>query len=350
MSHALVSVIIVLRLTFARSSLLLMLAGFAVTLAADEPPSPPALPPAVSPAPPTATSAAASSTAAPQTPGSPMTTVLVTAPEPRYVAPTLRDRIGRIWAPVLLNGKGPFRLVLDTGASRSAVIPSVAEKLGLDAQTNRQVRVRGVSGTAMVPLLRIDQMEIGDLLLKPAMLPVVADVFGGADGVLGNEGLDNKRIVIDFRRDLITIKRSRREAPGEGFRTLPVKVLRGYLLAVDVMIGKVKTTAIIDTGSPQSLGNVALREALKRNPENLPKSEVVGVTLDIEYADRVRMPTIYMDDVIIRGAIMSFGDVYIFQYWKLTREPAILLGMDVIGVLEQLIIDYRGRQVHIKVR
>ncbi|MGH8223690.1 MAG: peptidase A2A, partial [Woeseiaceae bacterium] len=40
----------------------------------------------------------------------------VTAPEPRFVAPTRRDKIGRIWAPVLINGQGPFRLVLDTGA------------------------------------------------------------------------------------------------------------------------------------------------------------------------------------------------------------------------------------------
>ena len=276
--------------------------------------------------------------------------MVITAPEPRYVAPTLRDRIGRIWAPVYLNGKGPFRLVLDTGASRSAVIPAVAEKLGLEAQTGRQVRVRGVSGTAMVPLLRVDQMDIGDLLLKPALLPIVADVFGGADGVLGNEGLQDKRIAIDFRRDLITVKRSKREPPGEGFRTLPINLLRGYLPAVDVRIGKVRTIAIIDTGSPQSLGNVALREALQRHPEDLPKAEVVGVTLDVEYADRVRMPTIYMDDIIIRGAVMSFGDVYIFQHWKLTREPAILLGMDVLGVPEQLIIDYRARQLHIKVR
>src|SRR6185312_5126279 len=43
--------------------------------------------------------------------------VSVVAPEPRYVAPTLRDRIGRIWAPVLIDGRGPFRLVLDTGAN-----------------------------------------------------------------------------------------------------------------------------------------------------------------------------------------------------------------------------------------
>ena len=50
--------------------------------------------------------------------------------EPRYVAPTRRDQIGRIWAPVLINGRGPFRLVLDTGASSSGVTAMVALALG----------------------------------------------------------------------------------------------------------------------------------------------------------------------------------------------------------------------------
>ena len=52
--------------------------------------------------------------------------IIVQAPEPRYVAPTNRDRIGRVWVPVMINDKGPFRLVLDSGATHSAVIPSVA--------------------------------------------------------------------------------------------------------------------------------------------------------------------------------------------------------------------------------
>jgi len=55
--------------------------------------------------------------------------IVVEAPEPRYVAPTLRDRIGRIWAPVRINGRGPFRLVVDTGSNRSAVTTSVVEAL-----------------------------------------------------------------------------------------------------------------------------------------------------------------------------------------------------------------------------
>ena len=61
----------------------------------------------------------------------PLSDIVVEAPEPRFVAPTRRDRIGRIWAPVLINGKGPFSLVLDTGANRSAVNANVAQILGL---------------------------------------------------------------------------------------------------------------------------------------------------------------------------------------------------------------------------
>ena len=42
-----------------------------------------------------------------------------------------RDQIGRIWAPVFINGRGPFRLVLDTGATSSGVTAMVALALGI---------------------------------------------------------------------------------------------------------------------------------------------------------------------------------------------------------------------------
>ena len=72
--------------------------------------------------------------------------IIVAAPEPRYVAPTLRDRIGRVWAPVYVNGRGPLRLVLDTGASSSALTAEAAERLGLSLEHARKVLLRGVTG------------------------------------------------------------------------------------------------------------------------------------------------------------------------------------------------------------
>jgi hypothetical protein len=284
------------------------------------------------------------------TPDTPLPEVVVETTEPRYVAPTRRDRIGRIWAPVYLNGRGPFRLVLDTGANRSAVIQAVADALGAGARTTSTVRVRGVTGSATVPMIRVDRMEIGDLLLEPARLPIVPDVFGGAEGVLGTEGLGDQRIVIDFRNDSITIRRSKREQPGPGFETLPVTLMRDRLLVAEVFIGRVRTRAIIDTGAPDSLGNNALLAALKRQAAEGSETEIVGVTLDVEQGNRVRVPAIQMQGVQVRGAVLTFSDVHIFQHWRMTREPAVMLGMDVLGVLDQLIIDYRTRQLHMRTR
>ena len=274
--------------------------------------------------------------------------ITVSAPEPRYVAPTLRDRIGRIWAPVYLNGQGPFRLVLDTGANRSAVIPSVAALLGEKARTTSRMQLRGVTGTAVVPVIKVDRMDVGDLVLQPARLPVVPDVFGGADGVLGNEGLLDKRIVVDFKHDSITVKRSRREHAAAGFQTLPITFMRDHLLVIDVQVGRVQAKAIIDTGAPETLANKALLDALKRQQKENPSTDIVGVTLDVQQGQRALVPTIRMQDVKIRNATLTFSDVYIFQHWHLVDEPAMLLGMDVIGVLDQMVIDYKTRELQIR--
>src|SRR5690242_14700824 len=170
-----------------------------------------------------------------QTPALPAE-VVVQAPEPRFVARTLRDRIGRIWAPVLINGHGPYRLVLDTGATHSAVIPQVVDSLGISLAEARTVRVTGVTGSAIVPTIAVDRMEVGELSMDSAHLPVVADVFGGAQGVLGTEGLSDKRILIDFGRDLVLIMRSRGALERTGFTTLQLRQLRDNLLALDVLV------------------------------------------------------------------------------------------------------------------
>src|SRR6185312_10183873 len=142
--------------------------------------------------------------------------IVVEAPEPRYVAPTLRDRIGRIWAPVLIDGKGPFRLVLDTGASHSAITAAVAQVLGI-APDRALVRLRGVTGTAIVPAVHADSLIMGDMELRSTLLPIVPDALGGAQGVLGTEGLLDKRIYIDFRHDLIMIRRSHGQRGERGY-------------------------------------------------------------------------------------------------------------------------------------
>ena len=282
-----------------------------------------------------------------------MEDVSVTADEPRFVAPTRRDRIGRIWAPVTVNGKGPYRLVLDTGASHSALTAGVVEELGITLDPAQKVMLRGATGSLEAQLVPIESLEVGDLLMEPKRMPIVPDALGGAEGILGTEGLANRRIHIDFRRDSITIMRSKNERATSGFATIPVKFMRGRLLVVDAYLGGVAVKAVIDTGGQATLGNEALRTALaehRRKYSVVTPDEVTGATLDVQMGNRVATPSLAMGEIMVRNAAMTFADFAIFQHWKMTEEPAMLIGMDVLGLLDTLIIDYRRKELQVKPR
>jgi predicted aspartyl protease len=274
--------------------------------------------------------------------------VIVQTTEPRYVAPTRRDRIGRIWAPVLIDGKGPYRLVLDTGATRSAISARAALSLG-----NHPVAttlVTGFTGSATVPTIHIDKMEVGDLLLESEDVPVLSDVFGGAQGVLGIEGLQNKRIYADFGHDRLEITFSHGERARRDFTVVPLREVNGLLIA-DVRVGNVRTKAIIDTGAQGTVGNLALREALMRHtPRNALREDVIGVTLDVQTGDSIPAPDIDFGHMQVKGANITYGDMYLFQHWKLTDEPTLALGMDMLGSFDVLIIDYNRHELQIRPR
>ncbi len=327
---------------------LALAAGLAQTRALEAAPSP--APQAASPAAAAALPAPTSSPPAPAggTAEPPLSEIVVQAPEPRFVAKTTRDRIGRIWAPVLIDGKGPFRLVLDTGANHSAVIPSTAAALGSPGAATATV-VTGFTGSAVVPTISVDRMEVGDLLLGPTTLPVVADVFGGAQGVLGNEGLAGKRILADFSHDRLEISTSHGEPAHVGFSVVRLKVVEGGLLLADVKVGGIHCKAIIDTGAQGTVGNLPLKDALMRHPpRDAKRAQIEGVTLDVQTGENVPAPEIEMGGLTISGVHIIFGDMYLFQHWHMTDKPVLLLGMDLLGSFDVLIVDYRMRELQIR--
>ena len=274
--------------------------------------------------------------------------VVVQAPEPRFVAPTLRDRIGRIWAPVFINGRGPFRMVLDTGASDSAITAPVATVLGLVPSPSHLVLVQGVAGSAIVPTVQIDSLTVGDLDVTSATLPIIADALGGAEGVLGTAGFSDKRIDIDFLHDRITIVRSHGQRAPIGFITLPLERSGPGLLMVPGSVAQVHVRAVIDTGAERSIGNEALRRALvSRHAQGTP-DKIYDVTTHVQGGEMFESPPIMLGKIEIRGARITYGEVRIFEHWRLTQEPALLIGMDALGLLDALIIDYRRRELQLR--
>jgi len=285
--------------------------------------------------------------------------VVIQAAEPRYVAPTRRDHIGRIWAPVYINGKGPFRLVLDSGASRSGITAHVAQTLAIPLHAERSVMLRGVTGAMAVPTVRIDSFTVGDLVFGTTDLPIITDALGGADGILGTDGMSERRILVDFQHNLIAITRSHSERAPAGFITIPFTLTRGNLLSVDASVGSVRIRAIIDTGGQVTIGNLALRSALEHRRSQLkswPRT-IEGVTTDVQLADAAYTPPLMIgaderrgQGISIQYSDVTFGDMHIFEHWRLTNEPVMLVGMDALGLLDTMIIDYRRHELQIRMR
>jgi hypothetical protein len=279
-----------------------------------------------------------------------LTDIMVEAPEPRYVSPTRRDQIGRIWAPVMINGHGPFRLVLDTGASHSAVTSLVALALGIPTDQSPPVILRGVTGFATVPTIHVETLTVGDLAVDSPVLPIVPDALGGAQGILGGEGLIGKRVFIDFRHDKIVITFSRNQRSSRDFVDVPFYSIRETLVVVNAMIGDVRVKAIIDTGGQTTIANLALQHALARHSLQFrgKPDQIIGATKDVQNGEIIPMPAIAFGSIQILDPGVTFADMYIFKQWKLLNEPAILIGMDALGLLDTLVIDYRRHELQMR--
>lgn len=273
--------------------------------------------------------------------------VPVLGAEPGFASPTTLDRVGRILVPVTINGQGPFRMMVDTGANRSTITREVAQRLGLELEGAATVVLNGVTGSSKVPMVHVQQIRAGDLVLEDQEVPVVeTNLAHGTDGILGIAGLREHRLLVDFKRDLVTITRSGFTRP-EGYLIRANRVAGG-LLGAKVRIGRVRAFAVLDTGGERTLGNRALQEALRADIRD--QAEVLGMTDATALGDVASAPDIRMDGTVFRRVAVTFGDFHIFDVWDITDEPALIIGMDVLGAMDQISIDFRLAEIRIRDR
>ena len=278
-------------------------------------------------------------------PVEPPTTPAVIDTGPEFATPTTLDKIGRILAPVMINGRGPFKLMVDTGANRSLITTTVAEALGIDYLSAPLVTMNGVTGSAVVPAVAIERLEAGELVFERLQVPVVAPhLVGGADGILGIAGLREQRLVVDFDKDRVAISRSKLWETD--LLRIDAHRVAGGLLAAKARVGRIRVIAIVDTGGQITLGNRALQDALRADART--QTEVLGTTETVIMGDTARVPDLRFGEVSIRRVRVTFGDFHIFDIWNLNDEPALIIGMDVLGALGAFMIDFRLVEIHVR--
>jgi len=267
-----------------------------------------------------------------------------------FALPTTFDHIGRVVVPAMVNGKGPFRFIVDTGATYSTVSPGLVRALGLKPAEVSGIVVNGITGTAKVSAVTIDSLQTGDLTVGALVVPVVwAPVMAGADGIFGAAGLTEKSLSVDFERNRVRVGRGIDPALRKEAMKIHAARLTHGLITLESQVGRVRTLAVIDTGSERTLGNLALRDALKlrnRTGAEALVTSVYGATEQVERGELWIAPTISIDAMRINDVQVVYGDFHIFKVWGMEDKPAIIVGMDVLGTVGSLGIDFKNQDIY----
>jgi aspartyl protease len=274
------------------------------------------------------------------------------APDALYAIPTRLDRIGRIVVPVMVNGHGPFQFILDTGANSTVISPHLAVALGLTVDPGQAVVMSGVTGSTNVPTVVVADIRTPGFELSGQRL-AVSDASGvGTDGVLGVDALREKAVLVDFNEDRVEIFAAPGHHPSDRLARVPAKLRLGNLLIVDAVVGTHKVKAVIDTGGQRTLGNPALYDMLGYRheiPEREAAADVIGATDARQAGERHIVHSIRIgEDMRVTHLVVTFGDFYIFKLWDLRSQPALVIGMDMIGTLGEFGVDYFRREVQFR--
>lgn len=124
---------------------------------------------------------------------------------PGEVAFELASGESAIVVPVRIDAQGPFRFIVDTGATLTCLDAAVAKKLGLEQRTGVIGRGFGVGAEGRVGMVAIGHLEIGSAFAKDLTactldLQSLRGAGLDVDGLLGLNFLREYRVTLDFER------------------------------------------------------------------------------------------------------------------------------------------------------
>jgi predicted aspartyl protease len=268
-------------------------------------------------------------------------------PSPMVAAKEVADRLT---VPVHINGKGPYRFIVDTGADRTVLATEVGVELGL--VRGPRVLLNGVVQTMIADTVSIRHLAFGSIVSGNFSVPTLPRSLLDADGYLGLDFLDGHRVTFDFKGGLLQVSDSHPKFSADWTRPSEARIhafgSSGHLRSLDCNVDGVSTAAFVDSGAAVSAANGPLLAALARHNQNF------GVVGDMDLIDitggqihgriamvkQIRLPGLAFDD-----CPLVIANFQVFKAWGLTRSPALLIGMNVLRQFSRVSIDYRLKEL-----
>jgi hypothetical protein len=251
---------------------------------------------------------------------------------------------------VLVNGRGPYRFIVDSGADTSVVGLRIAQ--GLQLPLGTPAILNAMTARNIVDRVKVDELTVGSNTFRNLQLPALRESDLGGDGMVGIDALVEQRLMMDFEKRVIKVEDARIPA-----RSLPGDIVviarrqRGQLILTHVLAAGLPLDAVIDTGSEITIGNLALRDKLiRRNRDRFITVKVTGVTGEEQELQMAKIGELRLGPIVIRDVPMAFADVPPFKMFGLSNEPALLLGTDLLETFRRISLDFKARKVRFQLK
>lgn len=254
------------------------------------------------------------------------------------------ERYRRMTVPVTVNGAGPFPFLIDTGAEATVLSLGLADQLQLtDRQTATLI---GMASKREVETTILDEVSFGSHSNYGATAALVeGENIGGADGILGLDSLQDRRVLLDFENRLIEIAHDEDRRSTRGFDiVVRARRIEGQLIIARAELDGVRTAVIVDTGAQGSIGNTVLFERMRRARQAID-SELTDIN-GVQATGLVRVARrLEMDRAELSNFPISFSNSPTFEALGLADEPALILGMSELRLFKRVAIDFASRRV-----
>jgi len=261
----------------------------------------------------------------------------------------------RLTTAVSINGAGPYRFLVDTGAERSLMAAEIAQELALPR--GRDVMIQGIVQGQRGMLFAIESLRMGTLVCPGLEVPVLPRAMLGVDGFLGLDVLDRHRVIFDFDARTLTVTKRQGffSAWFEGSDEAIVRTLgsSGRLRATNCVVSGVRASAFVDTGAEVSVCSPTLYAELQKRSSNLElvggPVVLAGVTGGTVPGLAINVNSIDVGELHLVFTPLVVAPLEVFDIWGLKDQPALFFGMDCLRRFRKVSIDYGRKELRFEV-
>jgi hypothetical protein len=212
---------------------------------------------------------------------------------------------------VMVNGKGPFRFVVDTGTSADAfVTPELAGILGLSTIGQARLSDPSKQSVQSVPIVMIQSLEVAGFEFRDikARVHVLGTGEGSYQGLLGFSLFRDCLLTLDFPSRELTLATGALLPDGE-HSVLSFRMPDGIPI-VNLRIGGVPIDAQIDSGGDGLLlpDRLAARLKFAGDPAEFGSGESLSTRFQIRTARLA--PNVEVGDYFFKRPFVEIGGAF----------------------------------------